>query len=137
MSNQDRKLFLQKLFDIANSNHTLSSASDLSSDLMEAMLSYGSETEDNLNCSQHIQFGLCQVNLFNKPESIYGLKVKAKDILLADVLNVVENLGVPSVVKKEFPELTSEEWDAIMRMVTLILTALQYSSVAEKSTMIE
>ena len=98
--------------------------SEKSDRLMKAFLEFGSETDDNVNCFQHVEYGRVD-NRVCGPNPIYGLKIKGKKILLADVMNIVENLELPSEICERYPDLTGEEWSAITRMATMILCAFE------------
>lgn len=114
----------KKLFDIL-SEDSLETLANQSHELLEAVLAFGSATDDNLNCIDHVEYGMVSGWPFESNES-YGLKLKGKNLLLSDVMNVVENLeDVPSEVKKHFPDLTNDEWSAVTRMVTIVLVALE------------
>jgi hypothetical protein len=93
---------------------------------MKLFLSAGPETPDNLNCYRRIEYGLVEGRQFG-PETILGLRVKGKDILLSDVMNVIENLELPAEVQEYFPDLTNQEWDAVTRMITTVLLSLECS----------
>lgn len=94
-------------------------------ELMKAFLEFGSETDDNLNCYDHVEYGPVPATACNRKET-WGLKLKCKDILIADVIHLLEDLDLPDQIKKEYPNLTSNEWSAVTRMATMVLLALQY-----------
>jgi hypothetical protein len=114
--------FRNKLFEIACGSGDQASLSDQNNQLMKAFLEFGSETPDNLNCYNHIEYGLTRDW---RSRTVAGLKLKGKELLLSEVMNVVENLELPDEVREEFPELTDNEWDAITRMVTMALIAME------------
>ena len=98
--------------------------SEKSDRLMKAFLEFGSETDDNVNCSRHVEYGRVDDRVCG-PNPVYGLKIKGKKILLADVMNIVESLELPSEVCERYPDLTGDEWSAITRMTTMILCAFE------------
>lgn len=98
--------------------------SEKSDRLMKAFLEFGSETDDNVNCFRHVEYGRVD-NRVCGPNPIYGLKVKGKKILLADVIHMVEDLKIPNEIGERYPDLTEDEWSAITRMATMILLAFQ------------
>ena len=100
--------------------------------LMEAFLEFGSQTEDSLNCYNHIEYGL--VPGFRCRRSAYGLKLKGKDVPISDVIHAVEDLRLPNEIKEQFPNLTSEEWDAVTRMATMILIALESEAASDHNS---
>jgi hypothetical protein len=106
--------FKSKLFEVASDRKTQVLLGIQSEQLMKAFLEFGSETPDNINCYNHIEYGITHDF---RSSAVLGLKLKSKDLLLSKVMNVVENLELPNEVRKEFPDLTDSEWDAITRMV--------------------
>lgn len=92
--------------------------------LMKAFLAFGSETDDNMNCFRHVEYGRVDNGVCG-PKRTYGLKVKGKKILVADVIYLVENLKIPNEVGERYPDLTEDEWSAITRMATMILLAFE------------
>ncbi len=101
-------------------------------DLKHIFLVMGSKTEENLNCTAHIEYGLADKSQSGlKP--FYGLKVKGKNLLLSHVMNTIENLDLPSEIKEEFPDLTTDEWDAATRMITMVLLSLECESSSHKT----
>ncbi len=102
-----------------------SSLPELSRDLMQEFLRFGSETPDNVNCFEHVEYGIVQRPSFGETEKGCGLKLKGKNILLADILNMAEDLDLPDDIKEYFPDLTDREWQAVMRMATMILIAFE------------
>ena len=114
----------KKLLDIISEDKIESLEMD-SQELLKAILALGSATDDNVNCINHVEYGMISGLPFESSES-YGLKLKGKNLLLSDVMNVVENLEeVPGEVKESFPDLTNDEWGAVTRMVTIVLVALE------------
>lgn len=94
-------------------------------ELMEAFLEFGSQTDDNMNCYRHIEYGPVLRNDW-QPKETYGLKLKGKNILISDVIHLVEDLDLPDRIKENFPDITSDEWSAVTRMATMILLAFEY-----------
>jgi hypothetical protein len=95
---------------------------EMSDLLMRAFLDFGSETEDNLNCATHVDYGSAEDGLSNPH---VGLRLKQKAILLSELMNVVESLPLPELVQADFPSLTEEEWSAALRMMTMVLIAFE------------
>ena len=105
-----------------------SAVSETSERLMKAFLAFGSETDDNMNCFRHVEYGPVD-NLVYRPNPIYGLKLKGKKILISDVIHSVGDLKLPTEIAEEYPDLTEDEWSAITRMATMVLLAFeQYNS---------
>lgn len=80
-----------------------------------ALLDFGSETPDNLNCAEQLELD----------PSRSALVLRKHGIPISDLLNVAEDSDVPPSVREAFPLVTQAEWDAAMRLVTLILIALE------------
>lgn len=114
----------QKILSFCKANVSDSSLSDFSEDVVGTFLAMGSKTPDNLNCAKYIEYGIVKEREFG-PATVYGLKVKGKRLLLSDVMNVIENLYMPDEIKETFPDITNSEWDAITRMITMILISLE------------
>jgi hypothetical protein len=98
-----------------------------STQLMETFLEFGSQTDDNLNCYRHIEYGLVPGETC-RPKETYGLKLKGTNILVSDVIHLIEDLDLPVHIKEEFPSITENEWAAVTRMATMILIAFEYES---------
>jgi hypothetical protein len=96
---------------------------EMSDALMRSFLDFGSETKDNLGCAAHVDYGSAEDALSNQH---IGLRLKEKAILLSDLMNVVESLPLPDLVQAEFPSLTEEEWSAGLRMITMVMIALEH-----------
>lgn len=92
-----------------------------SSKFVQELLNFGSETPDNLNCADHIEFGRFTLN----EQTRVGLKIRKKNIPISLLMNVLENMTLPQEVKDHYPELEEYEWDAVTRVITLLLIALE------------
>jgi len=104
----------------------------ISEEVMRLILLLGSETPDNLNCYSHVEYGIVpnENDAGNSGDSsstklTYGLKIKGKDISLSDIMNAVEDMGVPAEVAAVFPTITEHEWNAATRMITMILLSIE------------
>lgn len=104
----------------------------ISEEVMRMVLLLGSETPDNLNCYSHVEYGMVpnESDTGNSGDSsstklTYGLKIKGKDISLSDIMNAVEDMGVPAEVAAVFPTITEHEWNAATRMITMILLSIE------------
>jgi hypothetical protein len=92
--------------------------------LAEGFLAFGSETPDNVQCIEHIDYGLLPIR-WGVPVRRAALKIKGKSIGLAELAHEVEGSRIPASVRREYPELTTQEWHAFQRLVTMILIALE------------
>lgn len=89
----------------------------------DAFLGLGSETADNVNAAERIEYGVATVD--GNPIAGYaGLKLKGHDILLTDVAHAIEDLPLPDEVRAYYPGLTDADWAAATRMITMLLVSL-------------
>jgi uncharacterized protein (DUF433 family) len=79
----------------------------------EALLSFGSATEDNTRCVEHVKVG-------GSSNSGRGFSLRGSDIAVSDILHTVEGEPIPKVVVERFPGVTQEDWDAVLRLSTLL-----------------
>lgn len=91
-------------------------------EFVRALLDFGSETEDNTECVERV--GLARLPQLHGGGQA-GFALRRSRIPVADVLNAAEGTPVPDQVTAEFPEVTQEDWDAILRLATLVLVAYQ------------
>lgn len=116
---------LQHLFTLSQGHFAQSALEEKNKELIKSLLDFGSETEDNLSSCMNVEFGLVEKpELFSR--KIYGLKLKDTDILISEVFHALEGIGIPNHIRNNFPSLTKQQWDALTRIVTLILIALEY-----------
>lgn len=105
----------------------------LSDELMLSFIDYGSETPDNLNAFNHIDYGLVEreSDSGNGIVKKYGLRLKDKNLSIANVFHeMVETLNLENVHeedKERYPQITSEDFKAVLRMTTMILLAFERS----------
>ena len=86
----------------------------------EKFLALTSETEENVNCLKHLEYGKLTDSEAERVTS--GVKIKGKDILISEIMNAMEDIEyVPEPVKEYYPDLTNEEWQAATRFVTVML----------------
>ncbi|MEV6711485.1 hypothetical protein AB0M48_05495 [Lentzea sp. NPDC051208] len=80
-----------------------------------ALVEFGSETPDNLNSIEQLELDPARS----------ALVLRRHGIPISDLLHAAEDSDVPPSVREAFPLVTQAEWDAAMRLVTLILIALE------------
>lgn len=119
--------FLKELFEVATAQDLKTSAKQRNEKLMQAFLDFGSETECNLNCAAQIEYGLVTDQPYGPPQ-MYGLKLKQKNILISDIAWMIEGSDIPPDVQEKFPELTTQDWNAVTRMLTMVAIALERSA---------
>jgi hypothetical protein len=112
--------FLSALLAIANVPEA--SIQALESEFAETLLAFGSKTEDNVACVDRI--GIRERSLSDYGR-IIGLALKSNGIPVSDVLNFAEGSTVPEEVLQRFPQLEPEDWDAVLRLSTLVFSALE------------
>lgn len=93
-------------------------------EIRRALLAFGSQTPDNLACAAHVDFG-ASVGRRHGPERVIGLRLAVTNVLVSDILHVAEDAAIPEPVRGAFPDLTPEAWEAVGRLVTLILLSLE------------
>ncbi len=116
----NEEVFLKELFEMRSAKHE--NAPLINERFKQAVLSFGSETEDNLSCIEKVGYGFSR-NIYNN--SVRGLMFRDSEIPLSEVFNYAEVSVVPDCVKQEFPELSDQEWQAALRLFVLILIAIE------------
>lgn len=93
---------------------------------LKSFLSDGSSTPANLSAMDYIEYDFFFDSETN--EKCCGLKVKNKNISISDVFfqAVEDNESVLAYIMNKFPELTIQEIEAVLRVVTIILSGLDY-----------
>ncbi|QUQ68699.1 hypothetical protein [Kutzneria sp. CA-103260] len=91
-------------------------------EFVRAVLDFGSDTDDNTECVERVGPALLPQLHGSGPA---GFTLRHSRIPVADVLNAAEGTPVPDHVTAEFPEVTQEDWNAILRLATLAFVAFQ------------
>jgi hypothetical protein len=86
---------------------------EIDQEFKDALLAFGSESDGNIACVEHVKVGAVS-------RSGVGFSLRNSDIPIADVLNAAEESVIPDFVKEEFPAITQEDWNAVLRLCTLI-----------------
>ncbi len=118
-----RKLFLQSLFRIADDTARPMSARQATAAFRKAMLHFGSETDDNRSCAAEIVV----TKVSDRKHGTAGLALRGKRSLVSHVLNDAEGIPVPRAVRKNHPGITQREWDAVLRLATLVFISFERS----------
>ena len=101
----------------------MQSVAQFSQEIMRLFLDVCSETEDNLNCFEQVEYGKVSNSSERSQVSKIGFKLKGQDILISEILNRLENLKeVPNEVKAYYPKITYAEFRAVLRMTTVLVT---------------
>ncbi|WP_165854426.1 pentapeptide repeat-containing protein [Streptomyces sp. V2] len=98
---------------------------DLTTAFRAALLAAGSQTPDNLAAAQHLEYGTVPGPSYAPERERSGLKLTGTDILVSDLAWRIEDLPIPPSVAEALPGLTSEQWSAATRVITLLLSALE------------
>lgn len=92
----------------------------------EAFLQFGSAGEDNINCLNQIEVG----SLANGGGAKAGLRLAGRDdVSLTDLLWTAEGCAIPAEVRHAYPDLSQAQWDAALRMATVLCLAFEGESV--------
>jgi hypothetical protein len=120
---QNNNLLAKKYISANCGNITSQYLHDFSDEIMRIFLEMGSETPCNINCYNNIEYGVVK-SLYHDNEMIYGMKLKGKNILISDIMNMIEDINLPDHIQRE-TSLTDEEWNAVTRIITMILISLE------------
>jgi hypothetical protein len=123
-NNFSRNNFRKTLCSLAQHSPSKAEITNMSKQVMQAFLDFGSETPDNLDCFQNLEYGLATNDSHTSRKTV-GLKLKGADVLISDVMHMIESMEIPAEVKEDFPDLTTEQWDAITRMTVMMLFSLE------------
>src|ERR1044072_1930489 len=121
--------FVAALSDIASDENLPETVAERSRELIAEMKALVDDVDDSSPSKflDHIEYGLVEHDFPWGLEHTYGLKVKGTNILLSDAMHAFENLlsdELPEAFKSYYPELSHEQWQAVMRMVIDVITAL-------------
>ncbi|MFI0371830.1 hypothetical protein ACH35V_28540 [Actinomadura sp. 1N219] len=87
----------------------------------EALLAFGSSTEDNLAAAERVAFKT--LPRFGGTQT--ELALRSADVFLSEVTNFAEETEIPDSIRNEFPEMDQKDWEAVMRVATLVFIALK------------
>ena len=106
------------LVDISNKE---SDKDELHQQFSNLFLQYGSETPDNRECI----IELCIVD-----KDSFGLGLK-NGVLVSDIMNSAEGCAISGQVKQDYPDLTQKQWDAVLRLTTMLLLLFEHENKVE------
>ena len=116
--------FIKQVLELNNTNLNTDEVKAESSKLIQRFLEINSETDDNKNCADLIEYGDVKDSWMSMIRR--GFKVKDKNILVSDVLNHLENIEeIPIKLKESYPNLTTAELSAVLRISTIIFIELE------------
>jgi hypothetical protein len=116
-----KKDFLSSLLAVAHQVST--SPGDLNTEFRQTLIAFGSATDDNTSALDRVMVREIGTGA-GRPRTI-GLALGPDRVPLADVLNAAEGSDIPAAVRDEFPELAQADWDAVLRVATLVFSALE------------
>ncbi|WP_407287417.1 hypothetical protein [Streptomyces sp. BP-8] len=99
----------------------------LTARLRTSLLEFASETPDNKDAAQRIA-----VLRTGKRQQESRLCVSRSGVAFARVVLSADGCPVPSCVREEFPDLTQDEWDAVVQVTGLTLLAFEGESACEE-----
>jgi uncharacterized protein (DUF433 family) len=116
--------FLDKMVNFLDKgDYSTKSLEQFNQEIMRLFLDVCSETEGNLNCFEHVEYGKVSYSSSRGKFPKIGFKLKGEDILISDILRVMENMEeVPNEVKEYYPKITHAEFRAALRMATVLIT---------------
>lgn len=121
MSSQ--KAFRQVLVRIAGDSGGSLGTRQATAVFRKALLQFGSETDDNKSCAAKISVGTYRDK--DRGCRVTGLALQPQRQLVSEILNQAEGAPIPSAVRKRFRGITQSEWDAILRLATLVFLSLE------------
>ncbi len=124
MSKRNDNALVQRILAASTGTREGMDLTEITDGIMRTLVEVGSETPDNLNCSQQIEYGRVDRRQVG-PATVFGLKVKGTEMLVSDVMHLVEDDGIPESVQQYYPDLTDDQWSAVTRMTTMILLSLE------------
>jgi hypothetical protein len=98
------------------------SESALDAEFVRSLLAFGSETDDNRSCVDRV--GIRRLHRTGEPDAV-GLALRSKPVLVSEIVNLAEGSVVPAFLRKAIPDIQQEDWDAALRVATLILLSLE------------
>ena len=90
----------------------------------DAFLLFGSQTDDNVSCTEKVQLGFIDDGT-SMGRPIVGLRLAKNHRSLSTVLNSAEGCPIPAQLLADCPEMTQAQWDAVLRMATMLFLALE------------
>lgn len=89
---------------------------------------FASYTPDNRSAAERL--GVHEVRRWGA--RYRAIAVARTGWLISDVLNYAEGGAIPEKVLEAYPELTQQEWDAVVRLATLALVAFEGEHFSEE-----
>jgi hypothetical protein len=96
--------------------------------LRQAFLDFGSETDDNVAAVDKIAVGHFKESAGRDG---WGLRLATSVLPLSTIINSAEGSPVPDQVRAAHPEVTQDEWDAVLRVACLAFLSFEGGSTGE------
>ncbi len=90
----------------------------------EKFFHQSSHSPDNLKSMEYIEYGYIRTEYLENRRT-FGLKIKGKDVLLTDITHSLEDGVFSKIIAQEFPELTIDEIEAALRVITIIMRSFE------------
>lgn len=121
LQDTNKAKFVRKLYSIYDLlNNNLFDVNKFSTEVMLAFLRFGSETPDNQNCYERIEYGC----LIEEGHIAYGFKIRENEVaFVLSILSVLENIPIPEKIHKKYPELTQLEWESAVGLAKIVIMA--------------
>ena len=116
-----RKAFLRSLVRIAGQSDKALSLRRATKALRKELLDFGSETDDNRACAAEISIRTVR----DGDKRATGLALRRQRKLVSQILNDSEGTPVPARVRRRHLGITQREWDAVLRLATLVFISLE------------
>ncbi|MBN1450509.1 MAG: hypothetical protein JW963_05785 [Anaerolineales bacterium] len=120
----ERNEFAEVLYELWRKDFIGENQYSLSQELLDALLYFGSETDDNVNCVKHVEFGESCGRQFGPPQK-YGLKIRNSNILISDLIHSLEDDDIYRYLQGQFPSLNQAQIEAGLRLAVMVLLAFE------------
>ncbi|MFF8788570.1 hypothetical protein [Streptomyces sp. NPDC015125] len=107
---------------------------DITAQLRTTLLDFASETPDNKDAVQHIAVQHIAVRHTEQPWQGARLCLGRSGFAFTQVLLSAEGCSVPSCVRDAFPDLTQDEWNAVIQVTGLVLLAFEADPVSVRDS---
>jgi len=110
----------ERLIEVLTGLHKFGSDAKATAAFREAFADYGSGAPDSVASASQISVATRKDPINGVP--IRGLRLRSRSWLLRDVVWTLESCPIPSEVRKDFPGITREEWAAVGRVISMVIS---------------
>ncbi|MBE2192610.1 MAG: hypothetical protein IAE83_00365 [Anaerolinea sp.] len=121
MFSDTKTQFLQTLCNLLEVDEN--TVHEVGNTLMNAFLNFGSRTPDNLECFENLQYSVGKDR--DRSKKIAGFRLKSGEVFVSEILNYLEGIEIPEQIMVRFPKLSRAEWNAVLRMATMMFLAVE------------